>query len=118
MSWKTGAPASSESGLGGDAVRGGYVGSGATLVGFTLSNGYTYASGSPSKSGGGGAYVDDGGIISNCVFRGNNAYVDGGAFVDNGGIASRSLFDYNIATGAGGVYCYFGGGGKQLQCEK
>ena len=73
--------------LGAGAVRCAYLTNGAQLIGFTLTNGYTFTSGDfffeRSCS---GALLVNGGIISNCVISGNTA-----------------------AGYSSGVYCYRGG---------
>ncbi|MDF7822635.1 PKD domain-containing protein [Pontiellaceae bacterium B12227] len=66
-------------GCGPDAVRGVYMNTG-QLTGFTVTNGYTLASGDHhhERSGGGVDAYGDSAVISNCVIRGNSAAADGG----------------------------------------
>jgi len=73
--------------LSSNAVRCVYLTNGASLVGFTLSNGYTFSSGDYDfEQGGGGAFLHNGGIISNCI-----------------------ITDCEAQRFGGGVYCYYGG---------
>ncbi len=108
---------------GSSAVRCAYVGTNASLSGFTLENGHTMTDGVYEVDmGGGGAWCESSGFLSNCVIRGNRAEGYGG------GVYGGSLFDC-VATGntawsfGGGVYRssavrsdisqntgYFGGG--------
>jgi hypothetical protein len=93
------------------AMRCAYVTNGAALVGFTLTNGHTYASGLFNiGDDGGGVLLDQGGLVSNCVIVGNSAFVSGGGvFCDAG-----TLIDCSIAgnradiNSGGGVYCGYG----------
>jgi len=71
-------------GHGNHAVRGVYLVDGASLVGFTVSNGYTRTSGDYDRSGG-GFFLDQGGLVSNSVVVGNSASAYGGGGVCNGG---------------------------------
>ncbi len=66
-----------------DAVRGVWLGSGATLSGFTVTNGFTFAKDEDAEQefdfvGGGVFCSDSSGTISNCVIAGNAAPVAGG----------------------------------------
>jgi len=98
--------------LGPGAVRCAYLTNGAQLIGFTLSNGYTFTSGDfyfeRSCS---GALLVNGGIISNCVISGNMAEgYSGGVYCYNGGEINSSTISKNTANGkGGGVYFYYGG---------
>ncbi len=57
--------------IGDDAIRGVYLHSNATLIGFTISNGYTRSSGGwfYEQSGGGIACYNKSAVISNCIVR-------------------------------------------------
>ncbi|MCP4711480.1 MAG: SUMF1/EgtB/PvdO family nonheme iron enzyme, partial [Planctomycetes bacterium] len=82
------------------AVRCVYMSAG-ELHGFTLSNGYTMTSGDNYfEESGGGAYAY-GGIISNCVIRGNSANQRGG------GTAYGTIYN---CTFSGNTAGYYGGG--------
>jgi PKD repeat protein len=97
-----GAPA--PSGTNGDgAIRCAYVGDGSVLDGFTLTNGHTRASGHTSREqGGGGAWCERTGVVTNCVFIGNEAFRDGGGA--NGGIFHACTFrDNRAGDDSGGV---------------
>lgn len=107
------------------AIRCVYLGSGALLDGFTLSNGCTAGSGSEARVSGGGVYcADSSPMISNCVFTrclaswGGAVYrgtvynsvvtrcgVSGGT---GGGVYSATLYNclvtHNIASQGGGVF--------------
>jgi hypothetical protein len=97
------------------AIRCAYVGPGATLSGFTLTNGATrrvdLGGGNTEKAGGG---VFAAGLVENCIITGNAGIVAGGAFGDDGGGFTHCIFSNNIAfnyvsagdfwNGAGAVY--------------
>ena len=97
-----GAPA--PSGTNGDgAIRCVYVGEGSVLDGFTLTNGHTRTAGHTSREqGGGGAWCARTGVVTNCVFIGNEAFRDGGGA--NGGMFYACTFLGNRAwDDSGGV---------------
>ncbi len=105
--WDTvieGAPDPDTGGLGPKAVRGfkgPLYGGTAYLIGFTISNGYTWASGGMDFKDrrGGGA---NGGILSNCVVTGNAAIDGGGAGYL---VAYNCIIQNNTAvTNGGGLY--------------
>jgi hypothetical protein len=86
---------------GNDAVRCVYVGSNATLSGFTLTSGRTRVSGDGAREqSGGGAWCEQTGVISNCVLRNNAAYVGGGGVY--GGTAISCLIESNSLSGGNG----------------
>ena len=89
--------------LGDVAVRCAYVGQGARLSGFTLTQGHTRTSGDPDRDqSGGGAWCAPGGILDNCVIRNNEAAQFGGG-IYGGTVASSRIFD-NSAGDGGGAY--------------
>ena len=84
--------------MGGTTVRCVYVSDGATLVGFTLTNGFTQTDG-----GGGGIYCDfQAGIVSNCILTGNSAGNGGGAC--NGTLFNCTLTGNSAELDGGGTY--------------
>jgi hypothetical protein len=58
---------------GSNSVRCAYIGIGAILSGFTLTNGHT-------RTSGGGAWCESSGVLTNCVLTGNSAVSGGGAY--------------------------------------
>jgi len=105
------------------AVRCLYVGNGAVLSGFTLSNGATHL-GVPDlpappptmvasivryQQSGGGARLHNGGVLSNCVVEGNSAFArGGGVFCDGGGTLIGCTLRNNSALLGGGVSLHDG----------
>ncbi len=87
---------------GGDARRCAYVGTNAVLSGFTLREGHTRTSGIVSDQQGGGAWCEDGGVVSNCIITANSAYSAGGGVYK--GTISRCTISSNSADFGGGVY--------------
>jgi hypothetical protein len=84
------------------AVRCVYMNAGSTLIGFTLTNGATLASGGGDyDTYGGGAYCGEppAAIISNCVLTGNSAKYAGGA---DGGALYNCMVIGNSAYRGGG----------------
>lgn len=97
-----GAPATG-GGIGADAVRGMYVSvSGASIIGFTFTNGYASTASYYKNSYGGGFCMADeqSVVVSNCHFFGNSAHGGGGAFCE--GSIYDCRFEGNTATGDGG----------------
>ncbi len=84
------------------AVRCAYVGEGAELIGFTLTNGHANADG-------GGVRLDQGGLVSNCTLTGNAAERGGAAFCYQGGTLSHCIITGNSAIVGGGAACINGG---------
>ena len=86
-----------------DAIRCVYLTDGAALIGFTLANGATRASGDADlEQSGGGAWCDPAGVtISNCVFSNNYAANNGGGV--NRGTILNCAFVTNSAGNGGGV---------------
>ena len=65
--------------LGDSAIRCAFVGNGAVLSGFTLTNGFTRTAGNVfQEQSGGGAWCEAGGTLSNCTIVGCSAEVNGG----------------------------------------
>ncbi|OVE75658.1 hypothetical protein BVX97_03940, partial [bacterium E08(2017)] len=94
------------------AVRCVYMDTGAVLSGFTLTNGHTVTSGSLYRERvGGGALLDGGGMITNCVISGNSAnYRGGGTYAYYGGKVIDSTISGNTVNSyGGGAACYYGG---------
>jgi len=89
---------------GSNAVRCAYLGQGARLTGFTLTNGATrtLGGGSYAEIAGGGAWCEKDVVLSNCVLRGNQAYLLGGG-VARGTLLGCTL-ENNTAKFGGGAY--------------
>lgn len=98
---------------GNDAIRCVYLKGDGLLSGFTITNGHTFGSsgGNYDPKSGGGAFIEGQGTVSNCVFRGNEAYFrGGGAFCNSGGtIADCEFLDNSAGWGGGGAACFSGG---------
>jgi hypothetical protein len=88
--------------VGTNAVRCAYLMGGATLSGFTLTNGATRNIGSPLYEWyGGGAWCESSSaLLSNCVLTGNSAYDNAGGVWS--GTVINSLIVSNVATSSGG----------------
>jgi hypothetical protein len=97
-------------GNGNGALRGVFMTAG-RLEGFTVSNGCTLTSGAELyNQNGGGVWLTNGCVVSNCVLRGNRAAVGGGgAYCCNGGTLSYCTIGANSAHEGGGVFCSHGG---------
>jgi hypothetical protein len=93
--------------IGPEAVRGAYVGSGASLAGFTLTNGATSKTGSANRDvNGGGVFIDRNSVLSNCVVIGNEAwYRGGGVFAGSDAVVQNCVITGNESGNGGGVYC-------------
>ncbi len=90
---------------GASSVRCVYLASGATLSGFTLTNGSTIAGGN-----GGGVYCQSvSSIVSNCVITGNAAVNGGGGYA--GTFLNCSIIGNTAFTNGGGVF-----GGAVTDC--
>lgn len=86
---------------GSSAIRGVYLGAGAVLSGFTISNGATLTSGNTiSDQAGGGVWAEPDALLTNCHVVGNQAHAYGGGFY--GGEAVDCVFDNNFVYGTGG----------------
>ncbi len=89
--------------IGDGAVRCVYLTNGATLVGFTLTNGATRASGNENydRRGGGVLCESNAGVVSNCVVAGNSAsYAGGGVYQ---GTLNNCTLSGNSAYKGGGA---------------
>ena len=101
------------------SVRCAYLTAGTTLEGFTLMNGDTSAYGNRIReASGGGAILQNGGTLNNCVISGcwsrgtgtSGATGGGGVFCDGGGMLNNCVVKSNSAAyNSGGVFCYNGG---------
>ena len=83
------------------AVRCVYLISDATLIGFTLTNGHTRATGDSYFARSGGGVLCTAGTLSNCILTGNGAHDDGGGAV--GGRLDRCTLSGNRALFGGGA---------------
>lgn len=77
---------------GSSGIRGAYLGPGATLAGFTITNGLNV---------GGIECADETAVVTNCVVTGNTAPVGGGVL---GGTIRNSLLVGNAADNGGGAF--------------
>ncbi|RKX44321.1 MAG: hypothetical protein DRP64_06775, partial [Verrucomicrobia bacterium] len=101
-----------------DSVRGVFMTNSCSLIGFTITDGYTSNTGDDYfDQSGGGIWLTDGCVVSNCVLSGNFAaryeYAPGrggGAFLHYGGTLEDCLFDGNAANYGGGAAAWYEGG--------
>jgi len=111
-----GSPSPNGGGLGTGAVRCVYLSGGASLIGFTLTNGYTMTNSTqiyyPFDLGGAGVLVNASGSVSNCLVVGNYAASQGGGMsLSAGGSVNNCIISNNHIVGSygGGVYLSAGG---------
>jgi len=87
--------------LGPRTIRCVYLTNGATLSGFTLTNGGTLFTSAPQETRGGGVWCEStNAMLTNCVIIGNSAYDGGGA---NGGTLQNCTLKNNTANTFGGA---------------
>ena len=94
--------ASGSNGSNVDAVRGVYIADGATLSGFTVTNGYTMSAWNDDGDGG-GIFMATEGLATNCVLSGNSAFYRGGGSAGYGTLINCTLSG-NFASIGGGSY--------------
>lgn len=88
------------------AMRGVYVGADAFLTGFTVTNGHTSGvdEGKWPELGGGGAWCEPGGTISNCFVRSNRATYGSGGGIWGGHIVDSIISSNTAYKGGGAAY--------------
>jgi hypothetical protein len=89
---------------GNGAIRGVYVGSGAVLRGFTITNGATRSAGLEYADRSGGGVYCNGGTVADCVVVGNTASLNGGGVAAIGGTVTNCLLKSNSAGYGGGTH--------------
>ncbi len=91
--------------IGVEATRGVYVGSNASLTGFTVTNGCTRYTGNADRDMSGGAvWCETSGIVSNCILTGSMATNNGGA-VNHGTLANCLIVGNTASLGGGAAFC-------------
>jgi len=98
-----------------DAIRGVFLDGGATLSGFTITNGYTCASGSEIyDQSGGGLWMTTNCTASNVVVSGCRAHDYGGGvmFYQGGGLHNSTISGNTVVTFGGGGAYFEGPGGR------
>lgn len=94
---------------GGTDIRGVFMTAG-TLEGFRIHFGNTRADGNTTYDrSGGGIWLTNGCVVSNCLVTLCNAYNGGGVYMLNGGYMIDCVVFTNSATYGGGIYCRDGG---------
>ncbi|MCX6929204.1 MAG: PKD domain-containing protein, partial [Verrucomicrobia bacterium] len=78
-----------------ESIRCIYVGDGALVSGFTLTNGWAYAKGEAQATGGGGVYGAPFGVLTNCTLTGNSVIGDYWYIAGNGGGGASGGTLYN-----------------------
>ncbi len=80
------------------------------LYGFTISNGFTFGSSASFYDlAGGGIWLTNYCVVTNCIISGNSALFGGGVCFYNDGTVSGGTIIGNIGSSGGGAYCYNGG---------
>jgi len=102
-------------GNGDGAVRCVYLTNGASLIGFTLTNGHTMLTGDFFDNVGGGvflraSYGKIGAVVSNCLISGNMAGTGGGVYIYFAGIVNNCILSGNTSETDGGGISFNGGG--------
>ncbi len=95
-----------------DSVRGVFMTNSCALIGFTVTGGQTYRVGNDALDvSGGGIFLTDGCVVSNCTIIDNAALLDGGGvFLSHGGIVESCIISRNkVKYRGGGANLYFGG---------
>jgi hypothetical protein len=88
--------------VGGPATRCAYVGSNASLSGFTLTNGQARNIGDVTmERSGGGVWAEKSGVITNCIIQGNAARWSGGGGAYGGTLVDCVIRDNRALAGAG-----------------
>ena len=95
--------------MGDGAVRGAYVGDNAALIGFTLSNGATRATGDLyTEQSGGGVLCASSAVVINCIITGNAAAAFGGGSsggtLDNCTLSGNTADPFSVGSNGGGAY--------------
>jgi len=73
-------------------------------------SGVTLMSGNVAEGSGGGAYLNGGGTLNNCLLKKNTASDGGGVYLYSGGILNNCMLSENKVTGlGGGAYLQNGG---------
>jgi len=87
-----------------DSIRGVYLGSQASLIGFTITKGHTKgAYTSAADRYGGGLFMTENSEATHCILRNNKSYYPGGgAYLYGGGTLNNSILTENNARNAGG----------------
>ncbi|HEY8240033.1 MAG TPA: right-handed parallel beta-helix repeat-containing protein, partial [Kiritimatiellia bacterium] len=92
------------------AVRCAYLTNGASLAGFTLEGGHSRLADDGicyTDTSGGGAFLDQGGLLSNCTVRLSSAHFGGGVFSISGRVANCSVENNSALAppaAGGGIY--------------
>jgi hypothetical protein len=90
--------------LGFEGVRCVYLTNGATLRGFTLRGGTSYSF--SLTVGGGGASIEGGARLEDCIVADCEAHYGGGVFIGTNGLVVSSLVASNQAALGGGIYLH------------
>ena len=88
------------------AVRSIFCDVAALISGFTLSNGNTLISGSAYEISGGGAFLEFGATLSNCILTACSAFQGGAVYCGEDALVIASILSHNYVYQQGGaVYC-------------